>query len=193
MSDDAEFQSIAQSLIDDDRKLSEGKTVAKVEAGLPAGIAYSPLAMVELMVQHPEWTHARLAAQFNRPASWISQVLASEAFQRAVDPYRDQLDPSFGATMDERFRALAVRATTVLQSKLESSGVNDLVVLKAAEIGVKALGLGQRQPEAPSAPPQNSSQSVAEKIMAAMEERDRKRNRDDAIDVPVREVSDAGD
>ena len=192
MATDDEFQSIAQSLIDSSKE-AESKTASRVEAGLPAGtLAYSPLSMVQLMVQHPEYTHAQLAAQFNRPASWISQVLASEAFQSAVEPYRHQLDPSFGATMDERFRSLAIRATTVLQSKLESSGVNDLVVLKAAEIGVKALGLGQKKPEEAAAPPQNSSQSVAEKIMAAMDERDRKRNREEAIDVTAREVPSDG-
>lgn len=191
MSDDSEFQSIAQSLIDEESKLAVSKTVARVEAGLPAGtLAYSPLSMVQLMVQHPEYTHAQLASVFGRPASWLSQVLASEAFQSAVEPFRDQLDPSFGATMDERFRSLAIRATTVLQSKLESSGVNDLVVLKAAEIGVKALGMGQRQPEPPPAPPQNSSQSVAEKIMAAMDARDRKRTQETAVDVIAREVPD---
>jgi hypothetical protein len=144
--------------------------------------------MVQLMVDNPSWSHTRFASYFGRQPSWMSAVLASDAFQQALDGRRHEVaDPSLSASMDERFKGLAIRAATVLQEKLNSTGVSDLVVLKAAEIGIKALGMGQKQPEAPKPEaPQNSSQSVAEKLLAAMESRDRMRT----VDVETVEVVD---
>jgi hypothetical protein len=67
--------------------------------------------------------------------------------------------------------------------------VNDLVVLKAAELGIKALGMGQKAPEQPALPaPQNSSQTVADKLLAAMEARDRELDARRTVDVEVVEV-----
>lgn len=158
---------------------------------------YSHEAMIQLMIDHPEWSHAQLSHFFGRPPSWMSTVLASEQFQSVLDTRRHEVaDPSLTATMEERFRALALRATTVLQEKLNSPGVNDLVVLKAAEIGVKALGLGQRPVDAPALPaPVNSSQSAAEKILAAMDALDARRQaaKDEAIDVDANEVPSSGE
>jgi hypothetical protein len=155
-----------------------------------AQAVYSPELMVDLMVAHPDWSHARFAAYFGRQPSWISAVLASTAFQAVLDTRRHEVaDPSLSATMQERMAGLAIRATHVLQEKLNTAGVNDLVVLKAAEIGIKALGLGAKQPEAPALPkPENSSQSVADKLLAAMDARDRMRT----VDVEVVEVKDNG-
>ena len=152
--------------------------------------AYTPEAMVQLMVENPSWSHAMLAAAFGRQPSWTSAVLASDAFQQALDSRRHEVaDPTLSATMDERFRGLAIRAATVLQEKLNSASVNDLVVLKAAELGIKALGMGNKQPEQAQLPgPQNSSQSVADKLLAAMDARDQARERERTVDVEVVEV-----
>lgn len=157
-----------------------------------AGRIYSPESMVQLIIDHPTWSHAELASYFGRLPSWTSAVLASDAFQQALDGRRHEVaDPSLSATMEERFRALAIQSTVVLQKKLDSPGVNDLVVLKAVELGVKALGLGQKQPETPQLPaPQNSSQSVAEKLLEAMDKRDAERDSRRTIDVETVEVRD---
>ena len=151
---------------------------------------YTPQAMVQLMVDHPDWGHKELAEAFGRQPSWTSAVLASDAFQQALDTRRHEVaDPSLSATMEERFKGLAIRAATVLQEKLNSQGVSDLVVLKAAELGIKALGMGNKQPDHPQLPgSSNSSESVAEKLLAAMDARDRART----IDVETVEVRDAG-
>ena len=91
--------------------------------------------------------------------------------------------------MEERFRALAMRSASVLMQKLESGEVADITVLKAAEIGVKALGMGQKVIQ--EAPPRlledPARLSVAEKLLKAMDDLDRKRTIDvksvDATDV----------
>lgn len=175
-----DLQSIAQQLIDSDPP----------KAGPPqvsfAQYRYTPDLMVDLMVKNPDWSHSQLAAAFGRQPSWTSAVLASDAFQQALDTRRHEVaDPLLSATMEERFRGLAIRAVTVLQEKLNTTGVSDLVVLKAAEIGIKAVI--PKTPELPQLQgPQNSSESVAEKLLAAMDARDRQRT----VDVEVVEVKD---
>jgi hypothetical protein len=176
-----ELQELAQQLADTAMP-QRSVTVAPPVGSVP----YTPERMVQLMVEQPGLTHAQLAMFFGRQPSWTSAVLASDAFQTALDLRRHEVaDPALSATMEERFRGLAIRAATVLQEKLNTANVNDLTVLKAAEIGIKALGLGQKAPEPPKLEaPQNSSQSVAEKLLAAMEARDRTRT----VDVETVEV-----
>lgn len=173
---------LAQLLVDEARPETPPAVVAPSTAP-----PYSPQSMVQLMVDNPSWSHTRFASYFGRQPSWMSAVLASDAFQQVLDIRRHEVaDPSLSASMEERFKGLAIRAATVLQEKLNTVGVSDLVVLKAAEIGVKALGLGQKQPEAPRLEaPQNTSQNVAEKLLAAMEARDRART----VDVETVEVA----
>jgi hypothetical protein len=151
--------------------------------------SYTPMAMVALMIEHPEYSHEQFAWHFGRQASWTSSVLASEVFQLALAPYKDQIaDPALTATMEERFRALAMRSVVVLQEKLNSGNVDDSVVLQAAGLGIKALGMGNSQaaPVAAIAGPTSSSETVAERLLAAMDRRDAQRT----INVTAHEVQD---
>jgi hypothetical protein len=159
------------------------------ETPIAAVERYTPEAMVQLMVDHPDWSHARLAAHFGRQPSWTSAVLASDAFQQALDGRRHEVaDPSLSATLEERIKGLTIRAATVLQDKLNSGNVNDLVVLKAAEMGIKAL-MSPKAAETPALPgPQNSSQTVADKLLAAMERRDAELERMRTVDAEVVEI-----
>ena len=183
-----DLQELAQQLADSGipqetaNQLIDAKTLACKRP------PYSPGIMVQLMIDNPDWSHAQLASHFGRLPSWTSTVLASDAFQTALDSRRHEVaDPSLSATMEERFKGLAIRAATVLQEKLNGQGVSDLVVLKAAELGIKALGMGHKPSETPQLPsPTNSSESVAEKLLAAMDARDRART----IDVETVEVKD---
>jgi len=177
-----EMQEVVQGMVD------AAKDFPAPVTPLAISVPYTPERMVQLMVDHPDWGHKELAAAFGRLPSWTSAVLASDAFQQALDMRRHEVaDPSLSATMEERFKGLAIRAATVLQEKLNGQGVSDLVVLKAAELGIKALGLGQKASETPALPSnQNSSESVAEKLLAAMDARDRART----VDVETVEVVD---
>lgn len=183
------LEQMAQELIDSAAP-AEGNVMMTAQPVVRESRVYSHEAMVDLMIENPSWTHSQLALAFGRQPSWMSAVLASDAFQAVLEPRRHLvLDPAITASMDERMKGLTIRALTVLQEKLNSPGVNDLIVLKAAEIGVKAH-VAKTAPALPPAPPQNTSQSVAEKIMAAMDARDRKLANAQAIDVEVHEVPD---
>jgi hypothetical protein len=93
-------------------------------------------------------------------------------------------------TLEERFRGLTIRALTVLQEKMEAGkALPDMTVLKTAELGIKALGMGQKveKPTSPEDIPQNSSEKVAERIMAAMQKR-KEAQIENAVDVEVTEI-----
>jgi hypothetical protein len=143
--------------------------------------------MVNLMAEYPELTHAQLCAHFGRPASWLASVLASDAFQSALDARRHEVaDPSLTASLHERFKALAIRTSNVMMTKMDSPDAADFLVLKAGEIAVKALGMGQKHTEAPAAPAAApvETKSLAERLIEALDARDGKRTIDvEAVDI----------
>lgn len=183
------LQELAQSLVD----VAKPPKVAPPGPPVPVAKArYSHEAMVDLMVEQPSWTHAQLAGHFGRPASWLSSVLASDAFQQVLELRRHEVaDPSLTATMEERFRALAMRSTTVLQEKLNSAGVADATVIAAVQVATKALGLGMKPQEPLQLPaPGTSSETVAEKLLRTMDELDKARESRRTVDVETVEVRD---
>ena len=145
---------------------------AKQAPASPPPALYSHTAMVDLMVSQPNYSHEQLCNHFGRPASWLCSVLASEAFQLALDTRRHEvLDPSLTATMQERFKALAIRTSNVMMTKMDGKEVTDFLVLKAGEVAIKALGMGQKGVEqaALPAPIAASTDTLAERLLAMMD------------------------
>ena len=179
---------IAIQQMQDAETLSSHAPPTKVGSAL----RYSPELMVDLIINNPEYGSKELAQIFGRTLSWVSQVLASASFQSALDPRRHEVvNVEFAMTLEERFRGLTIRALTVLQEKMEAGkALPDMTVLKTAELGIKALGMGQKveKPTSPEDIPQNSSEKVAERIMAAMQKR-KEAEQANTVDVEVREVS----
>lgn len=152
---------------------------------------YSHQAMVDLMVLRPDYNHTQLCAHFGRPASWLSSVLASETFQQTLDAHRHEVaDPALTATLGERFRALAIRTSNMMMTKMDGDEVTDFMVLKAGEIAIKALGMGQKPVEAPPPPalPSAPTMSLAEKLLAAMDQHTAKQT----VDVDVTDITPNG-
>ena len=105
--------------------------------------SYTHDALIDLIIQNPEMTQNALAAHFGDTAGWISNILASDAFQEKMAARREEIiDPELKATIEERFRALVIRSLQVLQEKLNGPRVSDAVAIRAAELGAKALGIG---------------------------------------------------
>lgn len=154
-------------------------------------LRYSPPLMVDIILNNPDISTKELSNLFGQTSGWVAQVLASKAFQDALDPHRSQvLNPEYAMTLEERFRGLTIRSLTVLQEKLEAGkALPDLTVVKIAELGIKALGMGQKveKPTSPEDVPQNSSEKVAERIMAAMQKR-KEAEASNTVDVEVKEI-----
>jgi len=182
-----DFQAIIQSMAD---KPTMPEKVA-VLAPTSTALRYSPELMVDLIINNQDFSPKKLGEIFGKPQSWVAQVLASASFQSALDPRRSEVtNPEYAMTLEERFRGLTIRSLTVLQEKLEAGkALPDLTVVKIAELGIKALGMGQKEPAKPTEDitPQNSSEKVAERIMAAMEKR-KAAMQQNTVDVDVTEV-----
>lgn len=145
---------------------------AQANSLIPAE-SYSPQALIEFLLAHPAMPQKDIAAHFGQGISWLATVVASDSYQQALDVSgkRDLiLDPFFTATLEERFRALTLHSLNVLGTKLSASGVADATVLKAAEIGVKALGLGlPKQLEKPVEVEDKSVDRLAERLLRTLE------------------------
>lgn len=155
---DADFRAEMQAMIDQAPKTAVARTPK--EAAKPPGagavfvedtdrqdaVTYTHEGMIELIIRNPTWSHAKLAKHFGYTPGWFANVLAGDDFQRALDPRRHEVaDPTMTATLEERFRGLTLQALGVMQKLLDNPKVQDATVLKAAEIGIKALGLGAKK------------------------------------------------
>ncbi len=143
-------------------ELAEGPAYKAPEAriGKLKRCSYSHLAMVELIIDHPELDQNEIAAYFGYTPQWISNILASDAFQEQLEARRNEvIDPVLKASLKERFQALARASVDVLMRKLEQPQVSDMLAVKAGELAAKALKLGEVAP-----PPQDSSAERLERL-----------------------------
>lgn len=130
-------------------------------------VSYTHDALIDLIIAHPELDQNQLAAYFGYTPGWISNILASDAFQLKMANRREEvIDPDLKATLEERFRALVIRSLKVLETKLSQSTVSDNVALRAAELGAKALGLGGHSSVPPQSPPADRLLRLAERLVA---------------------------
>lgn len=109
---------------------------------------YSHDAMVDVMVANPSIKQKELAAMFGKTDAWISIVIASDVFQlKLAERKAELIDPTIKEEIEARFRVMTRRSLEVLQEKLSqpSSVVDAGLALKAAELGMKGMGIGQER------------------------------------------------
>lgn len=115
------------------------QTVAKVR--------YTHDSMIDQIIKNPWISQNELAGIYGYSASWVSIVIASDAFQERLAARKDELiDPAIRATVEERFRGIVLQSLAVLQKKLEgpASQVDGNLALKVLDTGARALGFGAR-------------------------------------------------
>lgn len=180
---DAEFAAEIQAMIDEAPASRKTLTIPKEGAKPPVAaeavhapdydrqdrVQYSHDGMIQLMIDNPGWGHAKLAKHFGHTPGWFANVLAGDEFQMRLDLRRHEvLDPTLTATMEERFRGLTLQALTVMQKLLDNPKVQDATVLKAAEIGIKALGLGMKKDEEEKPKEVHSLDTLADRLVGLM-------------------------
>lgn len=126
----------------------EAPAIFKPDEKRQAAFPYSHAAMIDLIIANPGWGSKELSKHFGFTPGWFSQVVATDEFQLQLDSRRHEVaNPALVATLEERFRGLTLHSLEKLQTLLENPKVQDQTVLKAAELGIKALGLGQKKPD----------------------------------------------
>jgi hypothetical protein len=90
--------------------------------------------------------------------------MASDAWQSAMAARRAELvDPVLAATIEERFRGVTLLSLERLHQKLAAPQVSDNVVLRAVELGAKAMGVGGNAPPPP--PSQDHLAQLANRLI----------------------------
>jgi len=108
-------------------------------------LSYSHLDCIDFIIQRPEVTQNELAQRYGYTPSWISLVIASDAFQAELAKRRDEvLSPEIRASVEERFKALIHRSQGVLLEKLNTPGCPPALALGVLGTASKALGYGAR-------------------------------------------------
>lgn len=129
-------------------------------------VRYSHDAMIDLIVAHPMISQNQLAAYFGYSPAWVSTVMASDMFRARLQARRAELvDPAILASIEERFQAIVTKSQEVLLSKLSAPSVPDNLVLRAMELGAKALGLGGNAPPVAPPVPQDHLNSLAQRLL----------------------------
>jgi hypothetical protein len=117
-------------------------------------VRYTHDAMIDLMIADPTISQNDLARHFGYTASWVSQIIASDAFQSRMAERREEIvDPTIRATVEERFKGIVHRSLEILAEKLNrpSEQIPDNLVIRTAELATRALGYGAKS-EAPPTP-----------------------------------------
>ena len=102
-----------------------------------------------MLIANPIISQDELAVQFGYSASWISIILASDAFQ-AFHAKRtaELIDPALRATIEDRFKGLVYRSQEILLEKLRApaASIPENLALRTMELSARALGFGARDP-----------------------------------------------
>lgn len=123
--------------------------------GAIAKTSYTHDAMVDIIIANPAINQNDIARHFGYTASWVSQVMASDAFQaKLLERTQDIVDPTLRATVEERIKSLVIRSIEILKEKLDrpSSAIPDNLVIRTLELSTRAMGYGARDtpPAAPA-------------------------------------------
>ena len=130
----------------------------KWPSGAARGIAkvrYTHDSMIDMIIADPCVTQNELAARYGYTAGWVSQIIASDAFQaRLADRTGELVDPTIRATVEDRFRGIVLRSLEILREKLDkpAAQIPDNLALRSVELSSRALGYGARD-TSPAVPP----------------------------------------
>lgn len=108
--------------------------------------------MIDMILAEPWISHDELAARFGYSPSWISTVMATDAFKVAFEARKTEtVDPRLLATITEQFEGILARSMAILRDKLNgpSNSINDQLVLRTMELSARSLGYGARHEQPP--------------------------------------------
>jgi len=110
-------------------------------------VSYTHDHMIDRIIADPCITQNELAATYGYTAGWVSQIIASDAFQaRLAERSGELVDPTIRATVADRFKGIVLRSLEILREKLDkpAAGIPDNLVLRSVELSSRALGYGAR-------------------------------------------------
>ncbi len=153
---------VAEAMLEDIGMLP-GKSAPTM--GAVAKMNYSHQDMIDFIISNPGCTLKQVASRYGYTEAWICNVQASDAWKSAFAARRAEIvDPTLVQTVNERFEGITILSLERLKQKLEAPQVSDNVVLKAVELGAKAMGVGGNAP--PPAPAGDQLAALATRLVA---------------------------
>ena len=153
-------------------------------------VRYNHDAMIDLLIADPCITQGALANHFGMTQSWVCTVMASNAFQVRLASRRHELvDPVIAATIEEKYKAMATISVEKLIAHMTRPAceVDPEVLLKAAALGAKTMGLGNNIAVQVNVNPEERLKKLADKLTDLLAEK-----RGTVIDVESIEIKDGG-
>ena len=106
--------------------------------------SYSHEAMADLILGNPAIDQNEIARFFGYTPGWVSQVIASDAFQAYLVSRRDKIiDPVLRGAVEESFRGLVLQSIAILRRKMDSNP-SDQLTMDVFKNSARALGYGAR-------------------------------------------------
>lgn len=130
----------ANSLLED---LTTAPATHAATMGNLAKIRYTHEDMIDYLIANPQASQNQLAARYGYSAGWVSNIMASDAWKAKFAQRREEIvGADLIATVKERFEGLTHLSLVRLQAELEKPACPPGVMLKALELGAKAMGVG---------------------------------------------------
>lgn len=140
--------------------------------------------MVDMLIAEPMITNEEMAAQFGVTSTWISMLRNSQIFQKKLLARREEvMNPLLLASIEEKIAAVAHRSVEVMLEKLQKPAeqISDAMVLRSAEFGAKALGIGQKGPDAPAEMHEDHLQELAKRLVSLQQTHRRTSGAEDVV------------
>lgn len=112
-------------------------------------VSYSHDGMINLIITNRGISQNQIAAHFGYSASWVSQVMSSDAFQaRLAERAAEIEDPTIRASVEEGLKGLVARSVEIIKEKLkgEPASIPDNLAIRTLELSTRALGMGAKAP-----------------------------------------------
>jgi hypothetical protein len=116
------------------------------------GVNYTHKDIIDYVLSNPGVSQNHVAAHFGYSASYLSQLMVSDAFQSEFAKRREAMvDPVVAANVKLNFEAMVLRSQEILLEKLSlpAHQIPDQLALRALELSSRAAGYGAKD-QAPS-------------------------------------------
>lgn len=114
---------------------------------LKKGVHYTHEAMIDLIITCPGISQNDIAKHFGYTPSWISTLMASDAFQAQLAKRRAEIiDPLLTASVEEKFKGITSRAADLMMQRLSlpDDKISDTFLLRTFDLSSRAAGYGAR-------------------------------------------------
>lgn len=128
-------------------------------------VSYTHLDMIDWIIAHPGYRLQDLAARYGYSVPWISNIMASDAFKAAYAARREEVMGPMLATIQEQFEGVTRLALDRLGERLATPAVENNVILRAVELGAKAMGVGGNAPPPAQVPQADHLAQLANRLI----------------------------